>query len=43
MVEDVLVEEVGLVEEEDGVEALVAELLDVGGDGVEHAGGGGGW
>src|SRR5258706_2751681 len=43
VVEDVLVEEVGLGEEEGGVEALVAELLDVGGDGVKDASGGGRW
>ena len=41
MVERVLVEQVGLVEEEDGVDALAAELLDVGGDGVEDGGRGG--
>jgi hypothetical protein len=35
MVEGVLVKEVRLVEEEDGVEAIAAELLDVLADGVK--------
>jgi hypothetical protein len=42
VVEGVGVEEVGLVEEEDGVDALLAELLDVRADGVEDGRGGGG-
>jgi len=42
VVEGVLVQEVGFVEEEDGVGALGGEHLDVGGDGVKDAGGGGG-
>ena len=41
MLEDVLVEEVGLVEEEDRVYGLATELLDVGADGVEDGSGGG--
>jgi hypothetical protein len=39
--EHLRVEKVGLVDEEDRVDALAAEVLDVGGDGVEDAGGGG--
>ena len=44
VIEGVGVQEVGLVEEEDGVDAVLAELLDVGADGVEDGrrGGGGG-
>ena len=42
VVEGVLVQEMGFVEEEDGVAAFGGELLDVGGDGVKDAGGGGG-
>ena len=41
VIEGVLVEEMALVEEEDGVDAFAAELLDVRGDGVEDGGGGG--
>lgn len=37
----VLVEEVALAPQEDGVDALAGELLHVGGDGVEDAGSGG--
>lgn len=42
VIKGVLVQEVGFVEEEDGVGALGGEHLDVGGDGVKDAGGGGG-
>ena len=42
VVERVLVKEVRLVEEEDGVEALAAEIFDVGADGEEDGRGGGG-
>jgi hypothetical protein len=38
MIEGLGVEEVSLVEEEDGVDALLAELLDVRVDGVEDGG-----
>ena len=41
MVEDLLVKEVGLVEEEDRVESLLTELFDVSGDGIEDGRGGG--
>src|SRR5512139_1001238 len=41
MVEGVLVQEVGFVNEEDGVDALAGELLDVGRYGVEEVAGGG--
>jgi len=41
MVECVLVEEVGFVEEEDGMDALARELFDVGRHGVEKVAGGG--
>lgn len=41
VVEGVLVQEVGLVEEEDGMDALAGELLDVGRHGVEEVAGGG--
>jgi hypothetical protein len=42
MVEHVLVEQVGLVEEEDGVHAVAAEVLDVAGHREEDGGGAGG-
>nr|WP_323379136.1 hypothetical protein [Pyxidicoccus xibeiensis] len=42
MVEHVLVEQVRLVEEEDGVDALATEVLHVAGHGVEDRGRGGG-
>jgi hypothetical protein len=42
VVEGVLVQEVGFVEEEDGMDALAGELLDVRGHGVEKVAGGGG-
>jgi hypothetical protein len=42
VVEHVLVEQVGLVEEKDGVHALSAEIFDVRGDGEEDGGSGGG-
>ncbi len=41
MVEHVLMEQVRLVEEEDGVDALATEFLHVAGHGVEDSGGGG--
>src|ERR1700760_1047590 len=41
MIEGIGVEQVGLVEEEDGVKALLAELLDVRADRVEDRCGGG--
>jgi hypothetical protein len=41
VVDDVLMQQVRLVEEEDGVKPLVAKLLDVRGDGEEDGGGGG--
>jgi hypothetical protein len=41
VVEGVLVKEVALVEEEDGVDAVAAEVLHVRGDRVEDGGGGG--
>ena len=41
MVERVLVQEVGFVEEEDRVDALARQLLDVGRHGVEEVAGGG--
>ena len=41
VVERVLVQEVGLVEEEDRMDALAGEFLDVGRDGVEEVAGGG--
>jgi hypothetical protein len=43
MVEGVGVEQVGLVEEEDRVDALLTELLHVRADGVEDRGRGGRW
>ena len=42
MVESVLVQEVGFVEEKDRVDALARQLLDVGRHGVEEVAGGGG-
>jgi hypothetical protein len=42
VVEGVLVQEVGVVEEEDGMDPLAGELLDVGRHGVEEVAGGGG-
>ncbi len=42
VVEGVPVQEVGLVEEEDGMDAFSGELLDVARDGVEEVAGGGG-
>ncbi len=42
VVERVLVHEVGLVEEEHGMDALGGALLDVAGQAVEQAAGGGG-
>jgi len=41
VVEGVLVEEMRFVEEEDGMRTFAAEVLNVGGDGVEDGGGGG--
>ena len=41
MVERVLVEEVGFVEEKDRIDALPPELLDMGGDAMEDRRGGG--
>jgi hypothetical protein len=41
VVEGVLVEEMGFVEQEDGEDPVAAELFDVGGDGVEDGGRGG--
>ena len=41
MVESVLVQEVGFVEEKDRVDALARQLLDVGRHGVEEVAGGG--
>ena len=42
VVEHVLVQEVGLVEEKDGMEAVAAQIFDVAGDGEEDGGGAGG-
>jgi hypothetical protein len=42
VVEHVLVEQVGLVEEEDRVNTLTAEIFDVGGNGEEECRGGSG-
>jgi hypothetical protein len=41
MVERVLVQQVGLVDEQDGQESLLGELLDMGADGPEHVAAGG--
>ncbi len=41
MVEGVLMKQVRLVEEKDGVESLFGKVLDLDGDGVEDGGGGG--
>ena len=40
MVEGVLVKQVRLIEEKDGMDAILSEILHVGGDGVEDASGG---
>jgi len=40
MIERVLMKQVGLVEEKDGVDTVFAKVVDVGGDGVEDAGSG---
>ncbi len=43
MLEDVLMEQMGFIEQKHGMRAFSAELLDVGADGIEDRGGGGLW
>src|SRR5580658_1158746 len=40
VIQGVLVKQVSLIEDEDGVDAVLAQVLDLGGDGVEQRGGG---